>query len=224
MNRTTLGIASAFMVVALAAVSLAVANHLPGDVRLPTHWDIDGRPNGFSGKWTALLMPAGMTAILSLLFWFLPALEPRGRNLMRSAGLYLWTWVGLLLMMASIELVVVGGALRWSLPVDHIMTGALGLMFVLIGNQLGKSRRMYMVGIRTPWTLASEEVWIKTHRLGGKLMVAGGLLLFVSAFVPVPSGLRGILFAVGIAVMVGVPIVYSYWLWRRERAAAQASE
>jgi uncharacterized membrane protein len=97
-------------------------------------------------------------------------------------------------------------------------------MFVLIGNQLGKSRRMYLVGIRTPWTLASEEVWIKTHRLGGKLMVAGGLLIFVSAFVPLPSGLRAGLFAVGIAVMVGVPVVYSYWLWRREKGAAQASE
>jgi uncharacterized membrane protein len=83
---------------------------------------------------------------------------------------------------------------------------------------------MYLVGIRTPWTLASEEVWIKTHRLGGKLMVAGGLLLMISAFAPVPSGLRGTLFAVGIGVMVGVPVVYSYWLWRRERSAAQASE
>jgi uncharacterized membrane protein len=224
MNRTSLGIASAVMVVALAAVSLAVANGLPGDVRLPTHWGIDGRPDAFSGKWTALLMPAGMTAILSLLFWFLPALEPRGRNLLRSAGLYLWSWVGLLLMMAAIELVIVGGALDWPLHVDRILTGAVGVMLVLIGNQLGKSRRMYMVGIRTPWTLASEEVWIKTHRLGGKLMVAGGLLLVVTAFAPVPAGLRGTLFGVGIAVMVGVPVVYSYFLWRREKGAAQASE
>jgi uncharacterized membrane protein len=130
----------------------------------------------------------------------------------------------LLIVMVAVETVMLSAALHWGLRTFAIMTGALGLTFVLIGNQLGKSRRMYLVGIRTPWTLASEEVWIKTHRLGGKLMVAGGLLLLLSAFVPVPSGLRAALFAAGIAVMVGVPIVYSYWLWRREKGAAQASE
>jgi uncharacterized membrane protein len=76
---------------------------------------------------------------------------------------------------------------------------------------------MYLVGIRTPWTLASEEVWIKTHRLGGKLMVLGGLLIVGASFLPLPSGLLAGLFGALLAVMVGVPVVYSYLLWRRER-------
>ncbi|MEJ7776688.1 MAG: SdpI family protein [Sphingomicrobium sp.] len=96
-------------------------------------------------------------------------------------------------------------------------------MFVLIGNQLGKSRSMYLIGIRTPWTLASEEVWIKTHRLAGKLMVAGGLLLIVAAFLPLPPALVAAATVGIIAIAVGVPLVYSFLLWRRERHGDQSS-
>jgi uncharacterized membrane protein len=217
MNRKNLGFASAALVLLLLVVALAVGRSLPAELRLPTHWGISGRPDQFSGKWVALLMPAAMAASVSLLFWFLPALEPRGRNLGRSEGLYLWSWAALLLVSAAIELVVVSVALRWGLRVEHVMTAAIGLVFVLIGNQLGKSRSMYLVGIRTPWTLASEEVWIKTHRLGGKLMVLGGLAILVASFLPLPSGLLAGLFGAVLAVMVGVPVLYSYLLWRREK-------
>ncbi len=217
MSRKSLTIVSLIMVLALLAIALAVGSRLPAELRLPTHWGIRGRPDRFSGKWPALLSPAAMAALISLLFWFLPALEPRAKNFSRSTGLYLWTWAGLLMVSAAIELVVVSVALRWNLRVEHLITGAIGLMFVLIGNQLGKSRSMYMVGIRTPWTLASEEVWIRTHRLGGKLMVLGGLLMIGTSFLPVPSGVLAGFFGALLAVMVGVPIVYSYLLWRRER-------
>jgi uncharacterized membrane protein len=164
-----------------------------------------------------------MTALLSLLFWFLPALEPRGRNLSRSPGLYHAIWASLLLVMAAIELVIVSVALRWHLRVEHLMTGTIGLVLVLVGNQLGKSRSMYLVGIRTPWTLASEEVWMKTNRLGGKLMVLGGLAMIVSAFLPLPSGLAAVLFGSILALVVLVPAAYSYMLWRRERRGDQPS-
>lgn len=218
MNRTNLGIASLAMALLLGAAAFWVGSSLPADLQLPTHWGLNGQPDRFSGKWAALLLPAGLTAGISLLFWFLPALEPRTRNFSRSGGLYHWSWAGLLMMMAATELVVVASALHWPLRVEHIMMAAVGLLFVMIGNQLGKSRSMYMVGIRTPWTLASEEVWIKTHRLGGKLMVLGGLLLAIAAFLPMPPGLFAALFGAIIVMVAGVPTVYSYLLWRREKA------
>jgi uncharacterized membrane protein len=213
-----MGIASLIVVVALAAVAWGVGSRLPPDLLLPTHFGIGGEPDRFSGKWAALLLPAAMAGGVSLLLWFLPALEPRLANLERSAGLYYWSWAALLLLSAAIELVVVSVALHWGLRVEHIVAGAMGAMFVLIGNQLGKSRSMFLVGIRTPWTLASEEVWIRTHRLGGKLMVGGGLAMIVAALLPIPSGLLAALCGACLAVMVGVPVVYSYLLWRRERA------
>jgi uncharacterized membrane protein len=188
------------------------------------HWNIHGEADRYGSKWTALMAAPTLTLLLAALFWFLPALEPRERNLERSQGLYLSTWVALLILMAAIEIVMLSAALHWGLGTEAVITGSSGVAFVLVGNQLGKSRRMYLVGFRTPWTLASEEVWIKTHRLAGKLMVAWGLVALLAALVPISSVLRGGLFTAGGAIMVSVPVLYSYWLWRRERSGAQASE
>jgi uncharacterized membrane protein len=223
MNRRGLGLASLLIVAALAAAAAWVAMSLPGDVPLPTHWGLDGEPDRFSDKWSALMMPALIAAGVSLLFYFLPALESRSEGLKRSQGLYLWSWIALLLMSVFIELAVVSTALQWSVHATSFILAGVGLIFILIGNQLGKSRSMYLIGIRTPWTLASEEVWIRTHRLAGKLMVAGGALLVLGAFLPLPSGVIATLMLAVIAIAVIVPVAYSFILWRRERESSQAS-
>lgn len=223
MNRKSFALASLVVVAALAAAGAWVAASLPGEVPLPTHWDLRGEPDAFSDKWTALLMPALLAGGLSLLFYFLPALESRQEGLKRSQGLYLWSWVALLLMCVMVQLAVISTALHWSVHATSFILAGVGLIFVLIGNQLGKSRSMYLIGIRTPWTLASEEVWIRTHRLAGKLMVVGGVLLVIAALLPLPSGLIATLMFSVIAAIAIVPIVYSYLLWRREHSGNQAS-
>jgi uncharacterized membrane protein len=215
--------ASLAVIAALVALGWWVASSLPGDVQLPTHWNLRGEPDAFSGKWTALLLPAVIAAGVSLLFYFLPALEPRREGLERSQGLYLWGWASLLVMSVCVELAVVSVALHWDVHGTSYILGGLGVMFVMIGNQLGKSRSMYLIGFRTPWTLASEEVWVKTHRLAGKLMVGGGALLVIAAFLPLPNGVIGALLGAVIAAAVIVPLVYSYLLWRRERSGGRAS-
>ena len=108
------------------------------------------------------------------------------------------------------------------MPTTFILAGVGGL-FVLVGNQLGKSRSMYMIGIRTPWTLASEDVWIKTHRLAGKLMVLGGMVLVAAAFLPLADAVIAALTLVVLVVAIGVPLVYSFLLWRGERGADHSS-
>jgi len=223
MNRRSMGIVSLVLVIAMIGIAVWVAGLVPDGARLPVHWDYNGNPNGFAGKWTALLIPPVMTAALSLLFYFLPAIEPREQHLQRSKGLVLAAWAGLLIVMVLIDLTVVGGALHWAISVQALMLVGVGLMYMLIGNQLGKSRSMFLVGIRTPWTLSSEEVWIKTHRLGGKLTMAAGLIMIAAAFAPLPGrAVPGLVMGL-VVVMVGVPVLYSYVLWRRERASGQPS-
>jgi len=222
MTRNLLGIVSALLVAAMALSAVIAGQSLPADLRLPVHWDLSGAPDDWADKWVGLLMPAGITAGVGLLFWFLPVLEPRARNFSRSQGLYLWGWAAVLLLGIAIHLVVLSTALDWGLPANHVIVGACGLIFVIIGNQLGKSRSMYLIGLRTPWTLASEEVWVRTHRLAGKLMVLGGLATLVAAFLPLPSGLLATILIATIAIAAVVPILYSFLLWRRERVAAAA--
>lgn len=223
MNRRRLAIASAIIVAAMVGVAALVGGSTSADLPLPTHWGMDGEPDRFSDKWTALLMPPTMVSCVSILFYFLPALEPRRQGLERSRGLYLWGWAALLLMGGVMQLAAVSLALGWPVHANSLIVAGVGAMFAMIGNQLGKSRSMYLIGFRTPWTLASEDVWIKTHRLAGKLMVAGGLLLVAGGALPIPSGMLATAMLAVVAVAVGIPLVYSFLLWRRERDA-QSSE
>lgn len=223
MTRNGLGIASALLVAAMAGIGLWVASGLPDDARLPIHWNARGQADGFADKWTALLLMPGTVAAAALLLYFLPALEPRARGLSRSQGLYLASWAGMLIVLTLAYAGMIAAALGHDVGMTRLMLAGLGLLFLLIGNPLGKSRRMYMVGIRTPWTLASEEVWIKTHRLGGKLMVAAGLFLLLFAAVD-PGGAASIAaLAIVLAAVVLVPVLYSYYSWRRERQDDQPS-
>lgn len=223
MTRTSLAAASLLVVLTLVAAGVATALAIPAEMQLPIHWGLNGEPDGFAGKWTALLLPAGVVALVSLLFWALPFIEPRREGLERSRGLYLWGWVSLLFVGAVLELAVVSVALGWELPVYRLIGGAVGAMLVAIGNQLGKSRSMYLIGLRTPWTLASEEVWIRTHRLGGKLMMAAGLVVVVAAVLAVPPAAMMFVMLAVVSAAAVIPVVYSYLLWRRQ-AGGQASE
>ncbi len=223
MTRKIVAGASALVVATMLGTAVAVGTALPPDAGLPIHWGLDGRPDAFADKWTAWLLPAGITFLLSLFFYFLPSLEPRRKGLERSFGLYLLGWVTLLLMGAVLQLAVVAVALGWPIDQDRLIVVATGALLIPIGNQLGKSRSMYLIGMRTPWTLASEDVWIRTHRLAGKLMVAAGLLVAVAGLIDLPPERLMFLFIAVIALSAGVPIVYSYLLWRRERDA-QPSE
>jgi uncharacterized membrane protein len=87
---------------------------------------------------------------------------------------------------------------------------AVGLLLTVIGNYLGKVQRNFFLGIRTPWTLADDEVWLRTHRLGGKLLVGAGLLTLVLSFVSgVPHSLL-----LGVSLLAAlVPCVYSLVLY-----------
>ena len=215
MTRTTMAIVSLLLVGLMSVAGFVVASALPEGAQLPIHWGLDG-PDQFSDKWAALLLPPVIAGGVSLLLYFLPALEPRQDGLARSQGLYFSSWAAALVIPVMIQLAEVSIALHWGLPLYQLIVGGLGAAFVLMGNQLAKSRRMYMIGIRTPWTLASEEVWIRTHRLGGKLMVAAGAVLILLSLARLPSGMFATLTAVVLASAVGVPIVYSYLLWRQE--------
>ena len=96
-------------------------------------------------------------------------------------------------------------------PSQTAIFAGMGVLFIVIGNLLGKVTRNFFVGIRTPWTLASEEVWYRTHRLAGKLFVAAGLFMVVASL----AGLRLWPLFVSLGVAALVPVVYSYVIYRR---------
>jgi uncharacterized membrane protein len=106
----------------------------------------------------------------------------------------------------------VGVALGYNLNVGFLVKGGVALLFTLLGNIMGQLKHNYFVGIKTPWTLASEEVWRRTHRMAGKLWVLGGLICL--ALSPAQTLWGAYVFVACIALMAVVPIVYSCVIFR----------
>lgn len=212
---------------ALVATSVALAlelgiavygfSRVPPMARVAVHWDATGHANGFGvALWAFLLIPA-LTAVISGGLALLPSIEPRRRNLNLSATAYFATWISILLLMLVVQAVIVLSAtgLARSDIVARVGPAAAGLMLVVVGNYLGKVRSNFFFGIRTPWTLSSARSWNRTHRLGGRLLVAVGL---VAAATPVFPWVGIVALAAGVPAVIVVLFIYSYLEWSRDPA------
>jgi uncharacterized membrane protein len=99
---------------------------------------------------------------------------------------------------------------------------SLGVLFMLLGNLMPRVRSNFIFGIRTPWTLSSDDVWTRSHRVGGYMMVAAGALTLASAFLGGGLGVSIALASLVIAALV--PVIYSYLLWSREHRRPSSSQ
>lgn len=215
MNRARLILLSAVVVGAMLLAAILTLAFGPHHEVLPVHWNVAGVADGFAPPWLALLTMPLATTVVAGVMMAVQRMEPRQEALAKSAGLLATVWFGVLLVLSVADLMIVAAAWNWPIAGTRLIVAAIGVLFALLGNQLGKSRPMYMVGIRTPWTLANEDVWIATHRLGGKLMVAAGLLCLVLAAIgPAPERIFPVMIA-ALALSALIPVIYSYVLWRR---------
>ena len=103
-----------------------------------------------------------------------------------------------------------------SLPLGFIFAG-VGLLFSFIGNYMHNIKPNYFAGFRIPWTLENEDNWRKTHSLGGKLFFAGGLLIAITCPL-LPAVMSFIVFAVITIIMLIIPFVYSFRLYKKQKS------
>jgi len=188
--------------------------------RIPVHWDISGRPDRYGGKFEGLLLLPLTSVGLYLLFLLLPRIDPRRRHYAEFSTVYNLFRTAFLAFMLSLQLLIVLWGLKRPVDVGAYMSILAGLLFVVVGNYLPKVRSNWFVGIRTPWTLSSELSWSKTHRLGGKLLVAWGLLVIVFGALR-PQWAFWVLIG-GAVLITAVTVVYSYAVWKREAQGKEA--
>lgn len=124
------------------------------------------------------------------------------------------------LLAVALHVVVVLGSLGTPVDSGRGVSAVVAVFFVILGNSMGKLKHNWFVGIRTPWTLASEEVWNRTHRLAAPIWVTGGLVQLVGAFLPGTAGAA--LFATSLAAMILAPIGYSFVLFRKLSSSGSA--
>ncbi len=182
--------------------------------KIPTHWGFNGEPDGWVDKadWKQafLLLPMIMLGLL-LLFVLLPWLSPRGFSLDRFRPTFGYIIFLVMAMLAYIQVVTVLGGVIFPNLDSRLILGGICLFFALLGNVMGKVKRNFYVGIRTPWTLASEKVWTATHRLGAWMFTAAGLIGFAIVLLGAPVYFALIL----ILPAALVPVVYSLVLYKK---------
>lgn len=204
------------IILAVLVAGLILYPHLPDP--MPTHWDLHGHVNGYSPRLRAVvLMPAIMAGML-LMFAVLPTLSPRHFEIEPFLSTYLYIMVVIMVALAYFHAIVFWAAFRPSLPINRTVLGGVCVLWMLMANVMGKVRRNFFVGIRTPWTLASEQVWYATHRFAARLWMGSGLIGLLLAFI-YPLAV--------IVVIVGsgfVPVVQSFVYYKRlERQGALES-
>jgi uncharacterized membrane protein len=182
---------------------------------IPTHSNASGAVDGWTPRDQILpqwLVFPGLLAGLVGLSMLLPWLSPKGFEIEPFRETFFFLMAVVSLMFAYIQLFfVLGGVQGIDVDMNRWLLGGLSLFFALLGNRLGKVQRNFWMGVRTPWTLASEAVWIQTHRLTAWLWTAGGVVLAIIAF----AGLSIWLWIAGMGLIALVPVVYSLWLYKR---------
>ena len=208
-NKWTLIITSVIILLPIA-VGVLLWDKLPEQV--PYHWGINGEVDGWATKTQAVfLMPLLMLGI-QWLCSFVTQLDPKKANSDQMQWLVLWIIPVLNLFL---HVMVWLQALGREVNMVVVMPLFMGALFVIIGNYLPKCRQSYTLGIKLPWTLDNEENWNKTHRLAGKLWVAGGLLCMPCALL---SGVWSFIVMMSVlVVMCAVPTVYSYRLYKKNK-------
>ena len=201
-------VSTALVVLAFALV-LALWSRLPE--AMPTHWNMQGEVDGFTPKpWGPLILPLAM-AFVHALFALLPRLSPRALQGELQQKLLGQIQLSVLAFLSIVTLTTLLVALGVHVPFNRVLTAALGALVLGLGASMAELPKNPLVGIRTPWTLANDEVWKRTHALGSRLFLLAGLFALVGGALGMP--LMPILIGLGTAAVS--PVFYSFRLYRK---------
>lgn len=188
-------------------LGLALYDKLPSQIAI--HFDINGSPDNYMPKAIAVFALPIFMAVINLFTHFMLDHDPRKENAstaMKMIGKWALPLISIIVMPVTLFM-----AMGAEIPITMLVTGLVGVLLVICGNYLPKSRRNYTVGIKLPWTLDSDENWNKTHRFAGPVWVVGGFLFIATAFV------HALYVEIGIIVaIVALPTIYSYLIYRKE--------
>ncbi len=209
MNTRIANIISIIGILALAVYTAFVYPALPDP--MPTHWNSAGVADDYTAKpWGAVLL-ACVPLFVFLVYKLIPVISPRGFRTESFTGVLNILMTVSVIFGAVIGVVALQAGMGASFNISTVVMVAVGLLLMVLGNFLGKVRKNFFIGIRTPWTLASDEVWAKTHRLGGWCFVIAGLFMALGAVIS-PGGTW---FVYVVIVAALIPVGYSYLAYRR---------
>lgn len=188
---------------------------LPNTV--PTHFGVDGKPDGFGSK-MELLYSLGILTLIGfgtfLLLLNINKIDPKkSRN---SPAVMAKIAFAVLVLIVFIECMIVNSAHTGTIKFDRFLLPAMGLFFAFLGNVFYSVKPNYFVGIRTPWALESEENWRRTHQLAGKLWFGAGLISALLTLI-FPFHIAAFVFIAIAFTIAIIPIVFSYTIFKKSQ-------
>jgi uncharacterized membrane protein len=199
------------LILAIFAVGLYFWPQLPD--RVPSHWNAYGQIDGWSSKTFAILFFPALIAGLYLLLSFVPLMDPLKINIELFSHFYFWFKTVFILFFGAVFFLTIYAGLGHALDIGRFILPGIAILFFFLGLFMPKIRKNYTIGIRLPWTLHSEIVWDKTHKLGGKLFIALAIIIVLSSFLPAPYPYSVLIS--GIIVLLAILIWYSYREWKK---------
>ena len=192
-------------------VTFCFYSKLPAQV--PSHWGINGQIDGYLPRLAGVLILPSICLGCLVLFEFLPLIDPKKYNYELFANSYQIFKVSFIVFMLILHATVILFALGFAIDVNLIVTSGVGILFMILGNYLSKIKPNYFVGFKLPWTLASDYVWKKTHRLAGGLMFICGLIFIISG-IWLRNALAFVIPVVVILLIV-IPTIYAYMIYQK---------
>jgi uncharacterized membrane protein len=202
----------ALLVLAAVISSFYFYSHFPEQV--PIHWNVKGEVDNYGSRAFGAFFFPGIIIGMYFLFLAIPYLDPKKDRYQQFRKVYHIFKTILVGFMVVIYFLSSLSSLGYQIPINVWMPILVGILFIILGNYMAKIKPNWFMGIRTPWTLSSEEVWNKTHRLGGKAFIAGGLIMAVLGFTPASFFMP--LFITLMVIVVIVPIIYSFIIFKKE--------
>lgn len=196
------------VVLVVLGFTLAIYSQLPAQV--PVHWNGAGQIDRY-GPRSWLLAHTVIMAAVMLVWIVLPSISPAQFSVEPFSATYWQIGLIVVCLLGYIQCVVVFIAYSPSVQMNRALFGGIALFIGLLGNLMGKVRRNFWIGIRTPWTLANERVWYSTHRFAAKTMVIGAVLSLAATFWGLPLSI-----CLGLALAGPiVPAFYSLLIYKR---------
>lgn len=202
------------IIISIVALIVGVFVYPKMPDQVVSHWDSAGNADDYMGRfWGTFFLPLLMLG-LTILLGLVPKIDPKRENIKKFLPYY----QNFLIVFALFMLAVYLQTILWSLgiKINPIVFFSIGLaaLFFFTGEMVAHAEPNWMIGIRTAWTLSSENVWRKTNQLGGKLFKSSALLFVLGALVPRYAIYLVFVPIIGATVFL---ILYSYWLYRKEQ-------
>jgi len=202
------------LVLLVIAITLALYPQYPD--RLAIHWNLRGEVDGYETKTVlnTLFMPLATVAIMGLML-FLPFIDPKREKYALFDRPYRTIRFAIVAMFCLIQGSLIMTYTGHPIPNEKFAPSLISLLLVVMGNLMGKIRQNWVIGVRLPWTLAREDVWNRTNRLGGKLFIASGLMGLAGLLLP--SFWPQVLLMGSLLLAAGITIIYSVIISRKPK-------